>query len=46
MVAPPTSQEFFRYYQAVGKLREYKFEPLKRVPVECRNRASVQAFIP
>jgi predicted lysophospholipase L1 biosynthesis ABC-type transport system permease subunit len=45
-VAPPTSQEFFRYYQAVGKLREYKFEPLKRVPVECRNRASVQAFIP
>jgi hypothetical protein len=46
VVAPPTSQEFFRYFQLVGRLRENKFEPLKRVPVECRNRASVQAFIP
>jgi hypothetical protein len=46
VVAPPTSQDFFRYFQAVGKLREYKFEPLKRIPPECKNVASVQAIIP
>lgn len=46
VVAPPTSQDFFKYFQTVGHLREYKFEPLKRVPVECTNRTSVQALIP
>lgn len=45
-VAPPTSQDFFRYFQAVGDIRNFQFEPLKRVPPECRNRASVQAYIP
>lgn len=46
VVAPPTSQDFFRYFQMVGRLRDYKFEPLKRIPEECTNKASVQAFIP
>jgi hypothetical protein len=45
VVAPPSSQDFFRYFQHVGGLRE-KYEPLKRVPPECRNLASVQAFMP
>lgn len=45
VVAPPTSQDLLRYYQAVGgKLPS--FEPLKRVPPECKNRASVQARVP
>ena len=46
VVAPPTAQDFFRYYQKLGRERNYQFEPLNRVPVECTNRASVQAFIP
>ncbi len=46
VVAPPTAQDFFRYYQKVGRLRSDNFEPLDRVPVECKNRASVQARIP
>ena len=44
VVAPPTSHDFFMYYQTVGK--KTGFEPLKRIPPECRNVASVQAFIP
>jgi hypothetical protein len=43
VVAPPTSQEFFRYYQNVGGKLNYAFEPLSRVPVECKNKAFVQA---
>jgi hypothetical protein len=46
VVAPPTSQDFFRYYQQVGQSRGHIFEPLKRIPPECRNHASVQAFVP
>jgi hypothetical protein len=46
VVAPPTSQEFFRYFQKVGGLRENKFEPLVRVPAECVNQDSVQGRIP
>jgi hypothetical protein len=46
VVAPPTSQDFFKYFQTVGHLRDYKFEPLKRLPPECRNVTSVQAIIP
>jgi len=46
VVAPRTSQDFFRYYQKVGQQRNYNFEPLTRVPLECTNRASVQARIP
>lgn len=46
VVAPPTSQDFFRYFQHVGQLREYKFEPLKRVPPECKHHDSVQVRVP
>ena len=46
VVAPPTSQDLFRYFQALGPKRNYQFEPLQRVPVECTNRDSVQAFLP
>ena len=46
VVAPPTSQDFFQYFQKVGVQRHHDFEPLMRVPPECRNVASVQAFLP
>jgi hypothetical protein len=46
VVAPPTSQDLFRYFQLLGRMREYKFEPLKRIPPECSNVASVQALLP
>jgi hypothetical protein len=45
LVAPPTSQDFFRYYQAVGSGLP-RYEPRRRVPLECKNRASVQARLP
>jgi hypothetical protein len=46
VLAPPTSQDFFRYFQQVGPLSEPKFQPLKRLPLECINRDSVQARVP
>jgi hypothetical protein len=46
VVAPPTSQEFFRYFQKVGGVRGNKFEALVRVPPECVNQHSVQARVP
>ena len=44
VVAPPTSQEFFRYFQKLGRKNQV-FEPLDRIPPECRNRTFVQARI-
>jgi hypothetical protein len=46
VVAPPTSCDFFRYFQHIGQQRDYTFEPLKRIPPECRNMASVQTNVP
>ena len=46
VVAPPTAQDLFRYLQQVGIDRNYHFEPLIRVPVECTNRAFVPARVP
>lgn len=46
VVAPPTAQDFFRYFQKIGIQRDYQFEPLVRVPIECINRAFVQAIVP
>jgi hypothetical protein len=47
VVAPPTSQNFFEYYEWVGReLRGGIFEPLRQVPSECVNRGSVQAVVP
>ena len=46
VVAPPTSQDFFRYFQRVGELRGYQFEPITRIPPECVIRDFVQALFP
>ena len=43
VVAPPTSQDFFHYYQEQG--RSTNFQPLNRLPAECLNAASVRARI-
>jgi hypothetical protein len=43
VVAPPTSVDFFRYYQKVGNKTNH--EALTRVPVECTNRTTVQARV-
>jgi hypothetical protein len=45
VVAPPTSQDFFRYFQKRGDETK-KFIPLNRLPPECCNTASVQARLP
>ncbi len=45
VVAPPTSIDYFNYFQKLGRLREYKFEPLARLPPECTNVAWVQTRI-
>jgi len=52
-VAPPTSQDLFRYFQKVGQnvqslnpRDKVPFEPLDRVPVECKNFNEVQARRP
>lgn len=44
VVAPPTSQEFFQYYEKVGSKTAY--EPLERIPAECWNIHEVQAKKP
>ncbi len=46
VVAPPTSHDYFRFFQDVGRLRNNVFEPLKRLPPEIRNFHSVQATLP
>lgn len=44
VVAPPTSQDFFKYYQSLGPKLVYNYEKLIRVPPECKNMDSVQAY--
>ena len=46
VIAPPTSQDFFRYYRHLGELRGHVYEPLQRIPPECRHRVSVQCRLP
>jgi hypothetical protein len=41
VVAPPTSVDFFKYYQRMGAKTD--FTGLDRVPPECKNKDSVQA---
>lgn len=43
VIAPPSSQDFFKYYQNVGQ--ETNYEPLERIPPECRNQAYVHAWV-
>jgi hypothetical protein len=44
-VAPPTSQDLFRYYQSRGDATT-QYVPLDRIPPECANVCSVQAKLP
>jgi hypothetical protein len=44
-VAPPTSHEFFQYFQKVGDATG-KWEPFERVPLECTKRTYVVAQLP
>lgn len=44
VVAPPTSQDFFRYYGLWGSKTNHA--ALNRIPVECTNRTSVDARLP
>jgi hypothetical protein len=46
VVAPPTSIQFFRYFQSVGRANNYKFTPLNAIPPECKNITAVQALRP
>ena len=41
VVAPPTSHEFFTFFQKAGMAKGH-FEPLDRIPPECKNMDSVQ----
>jgi hypothetical protein len=44
VVAPPTSRDFFSYFQRNGGKTGY--DGLLRIPPECHNRTSVQAKVP
>lgn len=44
VVAPPTSQDFFSYYERAGLATGYM--ALERVPPECKNRDYVQVYVP
>ena len=46
VIAPPTSQDYFGYFQMVGRQSENNFTPIPRVPPECTKRDSVQARVP
>jgi hypothetical protein len=41
LIAPPTSQQLFRYFQKRGDETKF-FSPLDKIPAECQNVASVQ----
>jgi hypothetical protein len=41
VIAPPTSQDYFNYFQRVGQKTQH--EPLLRIPLECKKRHSIQA---
>jgi hypothetical protein len=45
VVAPPTSQDLFRYFQRRGD-ETGTFVPLDRIPLECANADLTEAFVP
>ena len=45
VVAPPTSIEFFRYYERVGE-KHNDYQALDGIPTECSNNFSVQTRFP
>jgi hypothetical protein len=46
VVAPPTTQDYFNYYQKLGRDFNSKFPPISRIPPECRKHVSVHARVP
>ena len=44
VVAPPTSQDYFNYFQRMGPKTNY--EPILGIPKECKHRDSVLAKVP
>jgi hypothetical protein len=44
LIAPPTTQQYFNYFQRVGK--KTGFEPLSAIPAECKWRHTIQAKVP
>jgi hypothetical protein len=44
VVAPPTSQEYFNYFQRVGQKTSH--EPLLGIPLECKIGDIVHAKVP
>ncbi len=47
VIAPPTSQEYFQYFEYVGReVRNGVFEPIPKIPDECAERDSAQALVP
>ena len=48
VVAPPTSQDYFTYFQELmsERIKELPLRPLTRIPAEIKNFAQVQALAP
>lgn len=44
VVAPPTSQDLFRYYRQVAE--KTRWEPISHIPAECVNRDTVVVRLP
>jgi hypothetical protein len=44
VVAPPTTQDYFNYFQRVGHKTSY--DPLLGIPQECRKRDTVRCKVP
>ena len=45
-IAPPTSQDYFNYFQRMGSDFKSGYQPIARVPPECKWRDTVQAKVP
>jgi hypothetical protein len=44
VIAPPTTQDYFNYFQRVGKKTDYA--ALSAIPAECKWRGTIQAKLP
>jgi hypothetical protein len=45
VVAPPTSQDYFNYFQRMGRDFKTGYQPIGRIPPECKRRATVHAKV-
>lgn len=46
VIAPPTSQDYFEYFERMGRDFKTGYQPIARVPPECKKRDSIQAKVP